>query len=238
MSAPSACASLPPHRRSPVRICDHRNHFRASCLALIERIWRRLDGYPFDIPGADASVIWGSDRAYRLVLERSARSSTGLLAFATTALAGSLARRAPGPLGAAATWTGDSLPEDRDADWAAPWRARVLGRYQRVPAVLVIGYERAGGNADAPRAASALVELEPLNERALRSVMVAKRTRRADRARAAPVPHVSRGHSREFENEPEPETRSLHVRVLAREAVRSAVAWATDWLIRMMPGWN
>jgi DNA-binding SARP family transcriptional activator len=74
---------------------------------------------------------------------------------------------------AAALWTGDPLPGDRYADWAAAWRDDLVDRYREVLAALADAELRAGDAAAALRAARRLLVLDPLDEAAHRRAMQA-----------------------------------------------------------------
>jgi DNA-binding SARP family transcriptional activator len=74
---------------------------------------------------------------------------------------------------AAAKWGGEPLPEDRDEDWAAPWRARMTDLYAGVLGALADTRSAEGDHAGAVDSARRLVELDPLDEGAQRRLMLA-----------------------------------------------------------------
>ena len=158
-----------------------------------------------DPPGVP-SALEAADRTYRL----RGRIATDAEEFE---------RAAHDPEAALAKWGGEPLPEDRDEDWAAAWRARMTDLYAGVLARLADARSAAGDHAGAVDAARRLVELDPLDEGAQRRLMLAY-------ARAG-----RRGHALQqflacrralvdgLGIEPAQETAALQRRILAGESV-------------------
>jgi DNA-binding SARP family transcriptional activator len=111
------------------------------------------------------------------------------------------------------------LPEERYADWAAPWRQRLIDRHAEVLAALIDANAATGDLGAAADVARRLVELDPVNETAHRQLMVAY-------ARAGRRGHALRQYLAcrsalvtELGVEPGEETAALPRRVLAGESV-------------------
>jgi DNA-binding SARP family transcriptional activator len=163
------------------------------------------------VVGTDAIEV--ADRAYRLTLRHGDLVDADRFERACeAALAGSARDRLER---AAALWTGEPLPEDRYADWAAPWRDRLTDRYRELLAALGDARARDRDHAGALRAASSMLELDPLDEGAHRRIMSAyaalgRRSRALEqylRCRTALVEAAG--------IEPSAETARLHARILA-----------------------
>jgi DNA-binding SARP family transcriptional activator len=173
-----------------------------------------------DLPGAAESMIEAHERTYRLVLRD--RDSVDSVEFEAAAAA-ALADGGPGRLAAlrraAALWTGEPLPEDRYAEWSAAWRAHLLGTYADLLGALVEVHFAAAEHDEAIRASRRLLAVEPLNEAAHRSLMVAY-------ARTGRTSHALRQYLEcrhrlvvELGVEPGAETTAVHARILAGERV-------------------
>ena len=114
---------------------------------------------------------------------------------------------------------GSPLPEERYADWAVPWRERLIDRHAEVLAALIEVLVGAGDLAAAADVARRLVDLDPVNEAAHRQLIVAY-------ARAGQRGHALRQYLAcrralvaELGVEPGEETAALQRSVLAGEAV-------------------
>jgi DNA-binding SARP family transcriptional activator len=132
------------------------------CLAVAASQARRVLGVP---------VLTATERTYALELRPG--DAVDADAFERGA---ATARRDGGRralAAAAALWTGDPLPGDRYADWAAAWRDDLVDRYREVLAALADAELRAGDAAAALRAARRLLVLDPLDEAAHRRAMQA-----------------------------------------------------------------
>jgi DNA-binding SARP family transcriptional activator len=187
---------------------------RRSLQVAISRARRVLD-----LPGAERSAIETLDGSYRLALsERDRVDADDFLAAAEVALAAGEDRRELLHR-ARSLWSGEPLPEDRYADWAASYRERLLDAYV---AVLTATVELELGerqHAAATAAARELVDLDPLNEAAHRGLMVSY-------ARAGRTGHALRQYLEcrralieELGIEPAESTSRLQARILAGEAV-------------------
>jgi DNA-binding SARP family transcriptional activator len=171
------------------------------------------------VVGTDA--IQAAERAYRLVLLPGDEVDADAFERACEAALAGPAREA---LERAATlWSGEPLPEDRYADWAAPWRERLLDGHRELLAALADARARERDHAGALRAARSMLEADPLDEGAHRRVMAAyaalgRRSRALEqylRCRRALVEAAG--------IEPSTETAALHARILAgREDVAAA----------------
>jgi len=125
-------------------------------------------------PGSGRRVLLASGRAYRLVLgPHDVVDADTFERLARRALAARGDGRRVLLEAAAARWGGEPLPEDRYADWAAPWRERLDDMQRRVLAALAGARADAGDVAGAVDAARRWVELDPLDEAAHRQLMVA-----------------------------------------------------------------
>jgi DNA-binding SARP family transcriptional activator len=173
-----------------------------------------------DLPGAEASVIEAKERTYRLCLRGgdsldSAEFETG----AASALADGGRERRAALERAAALWTGEPLPEDRYAAWSFAWRDRLVETYSRVLSALVQSYDQSGEHHEAIRTAQALLEVDPLNERAHRQLMIAyARTGRGSYALRQYL-ECRRALVVELGVEPSAETSRLQAQILAGEPV-------------------
>ena len=173
-----------------------------------------------DVPGAESSRVVAGDRAYRLAL--GPQDSVDAYEFeraAATALSATTPDRRAALLGAAALWGGEPLPEERYADWAIPWRERLVDRHAEVLAALIDEHAAAGELVAAADVARRLVEFDPVNEAAHRQLIVAY-------ARAGKRGHALRQYLAcrralvaELGIEPGEETAALQRRVLAGEQV-------------------
>jgi DNA-binding SARP family transcriptional activator len=124
-----------------------------------------------DRPGGPSAI----ERTERtLALRLTGRDSVDAERFEAAAAAG-LAAAGPRRLGllerAAAQWTGQPLPEERYAEWAHAWREDLCLRYAEVLTALVAAREAEGDRLAAARAATRLVELDPLDEGAQRTLI-------------------------------------------------------------------
>lgn len=173
-----------------------------------------------DLPGASRSAIEARERTYRLCLrERDGIDAVEFEAAARAALVDRGRGRRAGLDRAAALWGGDPLPEDRYETWAAAWRERLLGTYAELLAALIES-QAAGGEVDEQiRTARRLLEVEPLNEAAHRSLIAAY-------ARSGRTSYALRQYLEcrralvvELGVEPSAETSRLQARVLAGEPV-------------------
>ncbi len=172
-----------------------------------------------DVPGTP-SVIEGAERT--LALRLRAGDSVDADRFqdaARQALAAEAGERRPLLERAAGLWTGEPLPEERYSDWAAAWRESLVVRYAEVLAGLVEACHAGGDHLAATQAARRLVELEPLDESAQRSLITAyaRSGRRAHALRQ--YLQCRRGLVDELGVEPAAETLDLQRRVLAGEPV-------------------
>jgi DNA-binding SARP family transcriptional activator len=173
-----------------------------------------------DLPGAEQTVIEARERTYRLLLRD--RDSVDSVEFEAAAAA-ALVDQGPGRLaalqGAAALWTGEPLPEDRYGEWSSAWRQRLVGTYADVLGALIEIHAGAAEDDEAIRVGRRLLAVEPLNEAAHRSLMVAF-------ARTGRTSHALRQYLEcrrrlvvELGVEPGAETSSVHARILAGERV-------------------
>ena len=127
-----------------------------------------------DSPGVKASRLEARDRAYRLVLRPSDTvDADDFDAAASSALALVGAGRGPALRRAAALWHGDPLPEERYEDWCTVWRQRLLDRFAELLEGVAADCLADGDAFGATAAAQRLVALDPLNEAAHRTLMVA-----------------------------------------------------------------
>jgi ATP/maltotriose-dependent transcriptional regulator MalT/DNA-binding SARP family transcriptional activator len=172
-----------------------------------------------DVPGSP-SVLEAVERTLSLKLRE--RDSVDVDRFEEAARA---ALRASGQERrrllehAAASWTGEPLPEERYADWAAAWREALTARYAEVLAALVTACHDEEDFPAATQAARRLVELDPLDEAAQRALIVAY-------ARSGRRAHALRQYLEcrrllvdDLGVEPSQETAELQRRVLAGEPV-------------------
>jgi DNA-binding SARP family transcriptional activator len=138
---------------------------------------------------------------------------------ADAALAADAANRRSALRAAAALWGGEPLPEERYAEWAAPWRERLIDRYGEVLTALSDAHEQAEDRLSALEVARQLVELDPLNEAAHRRLIVAfaRSGRRGHALRQFLA--CRRALVTELGVEPAEETAALQRRVLAGERV-------------------
>ncbi len=173
-----------------------------------------------DLPDAERSVIEAKERTYRLRLR--GRDTVDVDEFETAAaaaLAGEGRERRAALEGAAALWTGEPLPEDRYSPWSDPWRERLVHTYSHVLTALVENYVASGEHHHAIRAASRLLELDPLDERAHRELMLAyARTGRTSQALRQFL-ECRRALVTDLGVEPSSEMSRLQALILAGEAV-------------------
>ena len=127
-----------------------------------------------DLPGAEHSLIESADRSYRLALrDHDTIDAEEFMAAATIALAERGEPRRTLLEKARRSWRGEPLPEDRYADWAIPYRERLVDHYVAVLTALIELYERAGEDARSADIARELVDLDPLDEHGHRALMTA-----------------------------------------------------------------
>ena len=173
-----------------------------------------------DVPGAESSRLVAGEHAYRLALAGS--DSVDAYEFeraAVSALGSEGGGRRAALTAAASLWGGEPLPEERYADWAIPWRERLIDRYTGVLAALADAHANAGDLASATDVARRLVELDPVNELAHRQLIVAY-ARTGQRGHALrQFLACRRALVAELGVEPGEETAALQRRVLAGEAV-------------------
>ncbi len=175
-----------------------------------------------DLPW-EKSRLLVEERAYSLALhDGDALDASAYEAAAERALAFEGADRVARLEAAARTWTGEPLPEERYADWAASWRERLTSLYGDVLGALAEAHSQHGDNASAVRAARALVDLDPLDEHAQRLLIgaYAAAGRRGDALRQ--FLECRRALVEELGIEPETETLALQRRILAGEGGRAA----------------
>jgi DNA-binding SARP family transcriptional activator len=173
-----------------------------------------------DLPDAEQSVIEAKERTYRLRLRE--RDSVDSHQFETAAAA-ALDNRGPGRRAAleaaAALWTGEPLPEDRYAEWLSAWTERLVDTYSQLLTALVDSYVASGDHHEAIHAARRLLELDPLDERAHRELMLAyARTGRTSQALRQYL-ECRRALVTDLGVEPSAETSHLQARILAGEPV-------------------
>jgi ATP/maltotriose-dependent transcriptional regulator MalT/DNA-binding SARP family transcriptional activator len=173
-----------------------------------------------DPPGAEESAIRSAGGGYRLVL--GPRDAVDVDAFERAADA-ALAERGPARrarlTAAGAAWTGEPLPEDRYADWAIPWRERLMRRHLAVLAALLEAHLAAGEPVAAIEAGHRALDAEPLDEAIHRGLMTAyARAGRRGRALRQYL-ECRRALVDELGVEPGEETAALHRRILAGAAV-------------------
>jgi DNA-binding SARP family transcriptional activator len=118
---------------------------------------------------------------------------------------------------AASLWSGEPLPEERYADWAAAWRDNLTLRYAAVLSALVAACHADGDHVAAIQVARRLVELDLLDESAHRTLIMAYA--RAGRRAHALRQYFECHHAlvNELGVEPDQETKLLQQRVLAGE---------------------
>ncbi len=173
-----------------------------------------------DAPGTESSRLVGSERAYRLsLLPGDSVDAWEFERSAAGALREDGAVRRAALVAAAGLWGGEPLPEERYADWAIPWRERLIDRHAEVLAALIDSHAAAGDLVAAAEVARRLVELDPVNEAAHRQLIVAY-------ARAGKRGHALRQYLAcrralvaELGIEPGEETAALQRQVLAGEQV-------------------
>jgi DNA-binding SARP family transcriptional activator len=160
------------------------------------------------------------ERTYRLRLgERDSLDSDQFETAAAAALADQTRERRASLQRAAEMWTGEPLPEDRYAQWTERWRERLVETYSQVLGALGESYEESGEHHQTIRTARSLLEVNPLDERAHRQLMVAyARTGRTSYALRQFL-ECRRALVVEMGVEPSAETSRLQARVLAGEAV-------------------
>jgi DNA-binding SARP family transcriptional activator len=172
-----------------------------------------------DHPGAPSAI----DRAERtLTLRLDGEGAVDAERFEAAAFAGlgvAGRRRLARLERAAALWTGEPLPEERYAGWAHAWREGLRLRYAEVLTALVAAREAEGDRLGATRVATRLVELDPLDEGAQRTLI-------ACYARCGRRGHALRQYREcrrrlidDLGLEPARQTSDLQRRVLAGEAI-------------------
>jgi ATP/maltotriose-dependent transcriptional regulator MalT/DNA-binding SARP family transcriptional activator len=173
-----------------------------------------------DLPGAVQSAIEVRERTYRLLLrERDGVDAAEFEAAAAAALAERGEGRRAALERAAELWTGEPLPEDRYAEWTTAWRERLAATHAQLFGALIETYARAGEHDQVIRAARRLLDADPLNEAAHRSLIAAyARTGRTSRALRQ---YLECRHALvvELGVEPSAETSGLQARILAGETV-------------------
>jgi len=173
-----------------------------------------------DLPGAEQSAIEARERTYRLHLrERDTVDAVQFEAAAAVALAEHGEGRRAALERAAELWSGEPLPEDRYEHWASAWRERLLHAYVEVLAALIEGQAAAGELDQQIRTARRLLEVDPVNEAAHRSLMRAYG--RSGRTSHALRQYLECRHALVLELgvEPAAETTQLQAMILAGEAV-------------------
>jgi DNA-binding SARP family transcriptional activator len=142
---------------------------RKSLQVAVSRARRVLDP-----PTADHSVIQSAERTYRLVLsERDVVDAEEFRSAARVALADTGDQRRQHLESSRALWGGEPLPEERYADWGAPYRELLIDLYTGVLAGLVELHAAAGAHTDAAEVARELVDLDSLNEGGHRALITA-----------------------------------------------------------------
>lgn len=173
-----------------------------------------------DLPGAEQSVIEVRERTYRLALRE--RDSVDFLQFEAAvaeALADGGAGRRAALERAAELWCGEPLPEDRYAEWSAPWRERLQGTYSDLLCALIASYAAAADHDRVILTARRLLTVDPLNESGHRALMIAYgRTGRTSHALRQYL-ECRRALVVDLGVEPSAETSRLQARILAGEAV-------------------
>ena len=172
-----------------------------------------------DVPGTP-SVIEGVERTLALRLrEGDSVDADRFEDAARVALTAEPGERRALLERAAGLWTGDPLPEERYSDWASAWRESLTVGYAEVLAALVDACHADDDHLAATQAARRLVELEPFDEAAHRSLIraYARSGRRAHALRQ--FLECRRRLVDELGVEPAAETRELQERVLAGEPV-------------------
>jgi len=188
---------------------------RRSLQVAVSRVRKVLD-----LPGTEHSVIESADRTYGLALrERDVIDTEEFLAAARIALAERGKPRRDLLRNARWLWRGEPLPEDRYADWATPYRERLLDHYIAVLTALIALHEPAGEHARSADMARELVDLDPLNEEGHRALMTAySRTGRRGHALRQYL-ECRRALVDSLGIEPAEETSLLQGRILAGETV-------------------
>lgn len=173
-----------------------------------------------DPPGSDWSAIESGGQSYRLAIQDQHQvDANRFSAAAEAALAREDAERLPLLERARSLWTGEPLPEERYADWATPYRERLVDQYIAVLTGLSELREARGDHLDAAETARELVVLDPLNEDGHRALMVAySRTGRRGHALRQYL-ECRRALVDTLGVEPAEETSRLQGRILAGEAV-------------------
>ena len=142
---------------------------RASLQVAVSRARAVLDP-----PGGETSSIRATGGGYELVLGDLDRvdadefERAAAMALATRGQARRAALEAAERL-----WTGEPLPEDRYADWARPWRHRLEAVRREHLAALLDERLEAGALTAAAEAGLRALELDPVDERAHRALMIA-----------------------------------------------------------------
>ena len=127
-----------------------------------------------DPPGAEDSTIQSVRGGYQLVLHpRDRVDADEFERAAAAALAATGPARLPALDAAERLWTGEPLPEDRYADWSQPWRERLESLRREVLAALLDACLATSALTRGMGAAHRALELDPLDERAHRGLMLA-----------------------------------------------------------------
>jgi DNA-binding SARP family transcriptional activator len=170
-----------------------------------------------------AEIVTGGREGYRLgrppavvvdldVAATDLAEASGRLAAGEPALAAVVAGRVLELLG-----TGEALPEDRDADWAAPARAEAAELTRRTRHLAAAAALAAGDAENARALAAAAIASDAYDEAAYRLLM------RADVALAEPAralaayERLRAALADEFGTDPAPETRSVHLGILRED---------------------
>jgi ATP/maltotriose-dependent transcriptional regulator MalT/DNA-binding SARP family transcriptional activator len=188
---------------------------RHSLQVAVSRVRKVLD-----LPGAEHSVIESGDRSYMLALrERDVIDAEEFMAAARIGLAEPGEPRRDLLTNARSLWRGEPLPEERYADWATPYRERLLDHYIEVLTALIALHERAGEHARSADIARELVDLDPLNEEGHRALMTAySRTGRRGHALRQYL-ECRRALVDSLGIEPAEDTARLQARILAGETI-------------------
>lgn len=125
-------------------------------------------------PAGAGGRLDAHERSYRLALRPGDLVDTELFERAAT---GALADDGPDRLTAlrtaASLWGGDPLPEERYEGWSASWREHLVDLHGELLDAVAQACFAAGDPFGAAAAGRRLVELDPLSERAHRTLMVA-----------------------------------------------------------------
>jgi DNA-binding SARP family transcriptional activator len=127
-----------------------------------------------DPPGSSSTVLEARERSYRLMLRPGDTVDTDIFErAASAALADHGPDRVDGLRAAAALWGGDPMPEERYEGWSAGWRERLVDLHREVLTAVAQSCFEAADAFGAAAVGRQLVGLDPLNEGAHRTLMVA-----------------------------------------------------------------